>query len=251
MSNRINKEKEFHDQRSGSSNVRLAINKYYSISKIHRSYYQGLISSFCKNKKLLEIGCGTGKNSILWTKYGADVVGIDISSQRISNAKEMARERRLRAEFFEMNVEEMDFKDDSFDIVVGSSILHHLDIEKACHEVSRVLKQGGHAIFSEPLGHNLIVNLYRKFTPNMRTEDEHPLLMSELKKIREQFGKVDIRFFHIFTLLAIPLRRFRFFNHLLNVLHLIDRSLMYILPFIRRFSWLIVLDCQNLKQLKS
>lgn len=251
MSTRINQEKEFHDQRFVGDHARSLVKKYYSINKLHKSYHQDLISSICKNKKLLEIGCGIGKNSILWTKYGADVVGIDISSQGIASAKKMAAAKKLDAEFFEMNAEVLNFNDDSFDIVSGSSVLHHLDIEKACSEVSRVLKKEGHAIFSEPLGHNFIINLYRRFSPEIRTEDEHPLLMSDMKKIKKQFGKVESKFFHIFTILAIPFRRCRFFNPLLNMLNLLDRTLMCIFPFIKRYSWLVVMDCRNLKQLEE
>ena len=41
------------------------------------------------------------------------------------------------------NAYAMSFTDDSFDAVIGSSVLHHLDIEKALSEIYRVLRPGG------------------------------------------------------------------------------------------------------------
>ncbi len=44
----------------------------------------------------------------------------------------------------------LDFKNNSFDMVCGVSILHHLDYEKALKETYRVLKKGGKIFFTEP-----------------------------------------------------------------------------------------------------
>jgi hypothetical protein len=48
------------------------------------------------------------------------------------------------------------------------------DLSLACSEIARVLRPGGPAIFVEPLGHNPLINAYRKRTPALRTVDEHP-----------------------------------------------------------------------------
>jgi len=52
--------------------------------------------------------------------------------------------------FQEGNAESLDFAPASFDSVVGSSVLHHLDIERALSEIHRVLVPGGRIAFSEP-----------------------------------------------------------------------------------------------------
>ena len=64
--------------------------------------------------------------------------------------------------FLVMDAESMKFEDKTFDVVYGSGILHHLNIDKAYRELARVLKPDGVAIFIEPLGHNPLINLYRK-----------------------------------------------------------------------------------------
>ena len=63
----------------------------------------------------------------------------------------------------------------SFDIAYGSGILHHLNLNKSLNELKRILKKDGKIIFIEPMATNPFINLYRKFTPNARTSDEHPL----------------------------------------------------------------------------
>src|SRR3546814_1101008 len=80
-----------------------------------------------------------------------------------------------------MNAEAMTFPDDSFDLVFGSGIIHHLDIDRAFGEIARVLRPGGRAVFIEPLGLNPAIELYRRFTPSARTPDEHPLLRRDFR----------------------------------------------------------------------
>ena len=63
---------------------------------------------------------------------------------------------------------------EGFDIVYGTGILHHLEINKCLNEIHRILKPDGNLLFVEPLGTNPLINLYRKFTPNSRSKDEHP-----------------------------------------------------------------------------
>jgi SAM-dependent methyltransferase len=106
-----------------------------------------------------------------------------------------------------MNAEELAFPDGTFDAVCGTGILHHLNLEQAAAEIRRVLKPGGRAVFIEPLGHNPLINLFRRLTPKARTTDEHPLLMKDLHLLEERIGPVEMRFHHLAELLAIPFAR--------------------------------------------
>ena len=84
-------------------------------------------------------------------------------------------------------------RDDSFDLVCGSGILHHLDLPAAMRELARVLRPSGRAVFMEPLGHNPAINAFRNRTPELRTPDEHPLLGKDLKLCRRYFGSVEVK----------------------------------------------------------
>ena len=179
---RLLKEKKFHDERFGQEeDLRNKLDKYYSVHKPVVERFENLIASICNKKKFLEYGCGTGSNSGIWLKFGAILTGIDISEAGIKKAKEWSNQNNKTAEFYVMNAEKTDFKDNTFDIVAGSGILHHLNLDSSYAEIARILNSTGSAIFIEPLGHNPIINLYRALTPKMRTEDEHPLKVNDLK----------------------------------------------------------------------
>jgi hypothetical protein len=107
--------------------------------------------------------------------------------------------------------------------------------------MARVLRPGGTAVFLEPLGHNPIINLYRRITPAVRTPDEHPLLMKDLKVAAQYFNKVEAQFFNLTTFLAVPFRKWSVFKPLVGALDLCDRALFTVVPFAKRYAWQMVL----------
>jgi ubiquinone/menaquinone biosynthesis C-methylase UbiE len=99
-------------------------------------------------KKALEIGCGTGIFTALLARSGADITAVDLSPELAGRAS--ADNAAANARFLVMNVEKLDFPDNSFDCVCGSSVLHHLNLPKALPEMQRVLRPGGTFVFTEP-----------------------------------------------------------------------------------------------------
>jgi hypothetical protein len=87
-----------------------------------------------------------------------------------------------------------------------------------------------------------LINLYRKLTPELRTEDEHPLLMRDLATIRESFESVETRFFHLMSMAAVPFRRMPGFEALVKGLDGVDRVIFALLPPVRRYAWMVVLQ---------
>jgi len=99
-------------------------------------------------KKVLELGCGTGIFTEKLSKTGATITALDISPDLLNLAK-----KRIIAEnisFVLGDLENLEFADNSFDAIVGVSILHHVNLNTALKEIKRVLKNGGKVIFSEP-----------------------------------------------------------------------------------------------------
>jgi len=99
-------------------------------------------------KRALEIGCGTGLFTEMFARSGAQIIAVDISSELL----EKARARRLpesQVRFLAMPFEECDVEG-PFDAVVGSSVLHHLDIQPALAKILTLLKPGGVLFFAEP-----------------------------------------------------------------------------------------------------
>ena len=98
--------------------------------------------------KVLEIGCGDGE----FTKHLVTLPGIVVATDATRAVIDQIRKKyqpknlRLRVE----NCEQLSFRDSTFDIVCGTSILHHVSTVKALMEAYRVLKPKGKIFFSEP-----------------------------------------------------------------------------------------------------
>jgi SAM-dependent methyltransferase len=107
-----------------------------------------------------------------------------------------------------MAVEDMNFEEGSFDLVIGSAILHHTDLKMAVPNIFRVLKQGGRAIFIEPLNENYILKFWRKLTPSRRSPMERALLKGDLYFIRSVFRKRNFRYYGLTSILSMGLMMF-------------------------------------------
>jgi len=246
---RIEQEKVFHNKRfSDEVDPRERVSKYYEIARSSRCCYKGLSQSKLKNQRVLEYGCGTGSMAFLLAEQGATVTGVDISDAAVIAATKMITPKHVGLNFRVMNAEQLDFPDNSFDVVCGSGILHHLDLKIAYPELARVLTSSGSAIFFEPLGHNPFINLYRRLTPALRTEDEHPLLMKDLNMANSFFDQVEIRFFHLTTLLATPFRKQPVFSKILACFEFVDKLLFAVFPFLRRYAWIVVITLSSAKE---
>jgi 2-polyprenyl-3-methyl-5-hydroxy-6-metoxy-1,4-benzoquinol methylase len=111
--------------------------------------------------RALEIGCGTGLFTHMFSQTGANIVAVDISGDLLEKAKA----RNLPADkvvFIEKRFEDC-VVDGPFDAVIGSSILHHLEIAEAFPKIYDLLKPNGIMSFAEPNMLNPQVFAERKF----------------------------------------------------------------------------------------
>jgi ubiquinone/menaquinone biosynthesis C-methylase UbiE len=138
-----------------------------------------------ENKTILDYGCGRGDETLKYIKNGAKkVIGIDISPIYIADAQNKAVEKGFTPEqckFLSMDAHKLEFAEDSFDLVIGQGILHHLEPEIALGEIYRVLKKDGIVVLQEPLADNPLLRMFRFLTPNARTIDEAPFTGKQIK----------------------------------------------------------------------
>jgi SAM-dependent methyltransferase len=240
------KERRFHN-RAFAEQTRQQASPFYSVIRASRLFFEDQIQA-TRGGDVLEYGCGPGTYSFFLAAAGCNVTGIDISEVALAQARERAERERLTITFRQMDAERLEFADNTFDTVCGVAILHHLDLRKAFSGLARVLRPGGRAVFMEPLGHNPAINLYRRLTPHLRTEDEHPLVMKDLEIARDYFGKVEVRFFTLQSLLAVPFQTTCFFLPLVKTLDAADAGLFKVLPPLRRYAWQAVPVLSNPKK---
>jgi SAM-dependent methyltransferase len=240
---RQQREQEFHDRAygSGAYHDRPAA-KFYTIANAAYRRYEEELWAATGDADVLEYGCGDGSYGFELARRGGRVTGIDISPVAIEQAQQQAAKEGVEdsTRFMVMDCEQLDFDDQSFDLICGGGILHHIDLDKGYAELARTLRPDGKAAFLEPMGHNPLINLYRNRTPELRTEDEHPLLESDLENARRHFDTVDAEYFNLLSLAAVPLRRTSAFDRVNRALDSADHWLFERFSGLRKHAWMVM-----------
>ena len=244
---RVQREKEWHNDTFGSG-VREKTDKFYSITGLMAKDLNETINRELLKERtvFLDYGCGSGYYLIKMAPNIKKGTGIDISEALINHARARIQKANIEnLEFFVMDAMNTSFKDSYFDIIHGKSILHHLNLEKSLKEIKRILKDGGKAFFVEPLDTNPIIKLYRKMTSEARTMDEQPFKIKDLKLVKSIFKGAEIKYYFCFSLLAVPLRRYKIFGKVLNVLFFMDKIVLHKYSPLKWMAWSCAIVLKN------
>ena len=103
-----------------------------------------------KGKKIIELGCGGGENSIILAKKGAICTGVDISFKQLKYAKNLVKKHEVKIKLIEGDLENLVMIDDEiFDIAISIFALDWMqDLDAAFKEAYRILKKNGIFVFS-------------------------------------------------------------------------------------------------------
>ncbi len=144
---------------------------------------------------VLEVGCGSGFFTSLFAKSGARIVAVDISPDLL----DLARDRNLpegQVVFLQSRFEDC-IEIGPFDAIVGSSVLHHLDIEPALANIYKLLKTGGKLSFAEPnmLNPQIAIQKNIPWIKKMMGDspDETAFTKNQMKRLLIANGFKDIR----------------------------------------------------------
>jgi len=235
-------EEAFHDQRAKQD-----VKDFYSFGALEAAdeYLWASLGNVA-NKRVLEIGCGDGTTSVRFAKAGAQVTSIDISGDMVELTMKKAREAGVTESIHavRMGGEDLDFPPNTFDIVYGHSVLHHLNLGLAASKIVGVLRVGGIAAFLEPLNHNPFLVVFRLLTPHRRTPTEQPLSIEQIQSFSRHFTSCEREEFYFISLLSFlwyyGIRNERLFRKTMNSLLIIDRRVFSLIPILKRFAWVTV-----------
>ena len=132
----------------------------------HRATQNALKGLHCQN--IMELGCGTGKNTVFLTGISRQILAVDFSPGMLRQAKAKIRSDQV---FFVVAdlTKPWPCKDESFELIVCNLVLEHIeDLDAVFVQVSRALKTGGQFFLSElhPF------RQYKGTKANFRREDE-------------------------------------------------------------------------------
>ncbi|BFT74073.1 class I SAM-dependent methyltransferase [Paenibacillus sp. P36] len=81
---------------------------------------------YLKSGKVLELGCGPGRNAIYFAEQGCKVDAVDLSQEALLWAKQRAKDKNVSVNFIKQNIFELDIEEGTYDIVYDSGCFHHI-----------------------------------------------------------------------------------------------------------------------------
>ncbi|MBR4083171.1 MAG: class I SAM-dependent methyltransferase [Lachnospiraceae bacterium] len=196
MSLKMNEPSSVKEQYQKSDNLktRISIHDKYSTNKMGIGNWYFTIYKIENGMKLLELGCGTGS---MWIKHKDaiskcfHIVFSDLSEGMLAEAKKNIGEA-ANAEYKVIDIQEIPFEDDYFDIVIANCMLYHVpNIDKALAEVSRVLKKGGHFYASTTGGNGIMETITRILEIDLVYVNTFSL-ENGTEKLKPYFSKIEI-----------------------------------------------------------
>jgi SAM-dependent methyltransferase len=155
-----------------------------------------------KAKRLLDIGAGLGESSVYFALRGAQVTMTDISPGMVQTGRELAKKYGVEIEGIVSQAEVLAVPAETYDIVYIANTIHHVqDRDALFQKIHRALKPGGRFFSYDPVAYNPAINVYRRMATEVRTRDESPLTVTDLKLAKKYFPNVQHREFWIASLL--------------------------------------------------
>jgi ubiquinone/menaquinone biosynthesis C-methylase UbiE len=198
-------------------------------------------------KHVLDVGCGSGRWSIILADHGAKVEAFDLSPASVAICQAAAEVAGHTGNITAraMSLHDLSYPDASFDLAYGQYILHHVEVEEAGRQLARIMKPRSRAVFRENSANNALLMLARNYLcghfgiPKWSSADEYPLQADEIRLFAAALSASyeaeypEFVFFHY-----IDAKFFGYKVPIVNRLcHGLDRAIYVLLPAFRRYSY--------------
>jgi len=256
------KERDFHDLWANSEDLK-AINVGHT-NEVCTSPEMRFITKrlgSLKGVTLLDVGCGLGEASVYFAMLGASVTATDLSQGMLNACSELAKMNSVSVKTHLSAAENMQLDDNiKFDIIYAGNLFHHVDIESTIIRLKPHLAKDGCLITWDPIKYNPVINIYRKMAMDVRTPDEHPLGLKDIKTFKKHFQDVETKYTWLTTLIIFVImfmiqrrnpNKERFWKvvvrdgdkwkWLYKPLEIIDIILIKIIPPLKLLCWNVII----------
>jgi SAM-dependent methyltransferase len=214
-----------------------------------------------RGRTLLDVGCGLGEAAVYFALQGAEVTATDISPGMCDATRRLAAANGVGIVIHVSAAEDLGLpKDRQFDIIYTGNTLHHADLAAMLDNILPHLKSDGVFASWDPVAYNPVINVYRAVATRVRTEDEHPLRLRDVREVTGRFESAEVKWFWLTALLIFIIMavvQFRSPNQerywkkvveeadrwawLYRPLAALDRGLLKVLPFLAPLCWNVVI----------
>ena len=197
------REAAFHDAWAGSTPIdNVLVRECFEVPTAMENRFILSRMGDLKGKRLLDLGAGLGESSVYFALQGAQVTMTDISPGMVQTGRELARKYGVEIEGIVSQAENLFVPGETYDFVYIANTIHHVrDRDGLFQKIHRALKPGGRFFSYDPVAYNPAINVYRRMATKVRTEDESPLTLRDLRLARKYFPNAQHREFWISTLL--------------------------------------------------
>jgi cyclopropane fatty-acyl-phospholipid synthase-like methyltransferase len=98
----------------------------FFVNKPDENVVEYFKNGYFKPGKVLELGCGPGRNAVYFAEQGCEVDAVDLSAEALAWAKQRAEEKNVSVHLINQNIFELEVEEGAYDIVYDSGCFHHI-----------------------------------------------------------------------------------------------------------------------------